>query len=171
MAKIPCNDKLLNDFFDQELTPNESAEMNRHVEDCPLCQKILQHNQSVSTLLVRGLDEALARVDFDTLEEGVLARIDTKRAPWWINLGNQLVSKRFYVPAAAVATVIVLFLTFAAPPAPVAGPSAIINSFEGNVGSVMILETEKSHHTILWFSEKPSPGGDDHELQPIQTAL
>ena len=171
MEQIPCNFRLLNDFFDQELPPQESAGMNRHVEYCPSCKEILQHNQSVSTLLGRGLDETLARVDFEALEEGVLARIDSKRAPWWIKLGNQLVSKRFYVPAAAAATVIVLFFTFVQSPAPVAGPSAIINSVEGNVGSVMILETEKSHHTILWFSEKPSSGSDDHELQPIQTAL
>lgn len=35
----------------------------------------------------------------------------------------------------------------------VPGPSAVINSVDAYGSSVMILETAKTHHTILWFSE------------------
>jgi anti-sigma factor RsiW len=171
MDQITCDPNRLNRFFDGELGPDESARMAHHLKYCRSCQEALRDNQSVCTLLRTGLDEALARINFEEVEEGVLALIHRKRGPWWMKLRDQFVSKKFYVPAAAVATGLVLFFAFVTGPAPAPGPSAIINSFQGDVGSVMILETEKSHHTILWFSENPSPGGDDHGLQQIQTAL
>ena len=33
------------------------------------------------------------------------------------------------------------------------GPSAVVNSVDAYGSSVMILETAKTHHTIIWFSE------------------
>ena len=33
------------------------------------------------------------------------------------------------------------------------GPSAVVNSVDAYGSSVMILETTKTHHTIIWFSE------------------
>jgi anti-sigma factor RsiW len=171
MDQMACNANLLNRFFDGELGPDESARMAHHLKYCRSCQEALRDNQSVSTLLRTSLDEALARINLEEVEEGVLALIDRKRGPWWMKLRDQFVSKKFYVPAAAAATGLVLFFALVTGPDPALGPSAIINSFQGDVGSVMILETEKSHHTILWFSENPSPGGDDRGLQQIQTAL
>jgi len=35
----------------------------------------------------------------------------------------------------------------------VPGPSAVVNSIDAYGSSVMILETAKTHHTIIWFSE------------------
>jgi len=35
----------------------------------------------------------------------------------------------------------------------VPGPSAVVNSVDAYGSSVMILETAKTHHTIIWFSE------------------
>lgn len=164
MNQMTCDPNLLNRFFDEELGPDESARMAHHLKYCGSCQEALRDNQSVSALLRTSLDEALARISFEEVEEGVLALIHRKRGPWWMKLRDQVVSKRFYVPAAAVATGVVLFFALVTGPAPAPGPSAIINSFQGDVGSVMILETEKSHHTILWFSENPSPDGDDGGL-------
>jgi len=168
MDQKTCDSNLLNRFFDEELGPDEFARMTHHLKYCPSCQEVLRHNRSVSTLLRTGLDEVLAHANFEEAEEGVLALIQKKRGPWWMKLRDQLVCKKFYVPAAAVATGLVVFFALVTGPAPAPGPSAIINSFEGDVGSVMILETEKSHHTILWFSENPSPGGDDRGLQQIE---
>jgi anti-sigma factor RsiW len=165
MDQKTCDSNLLNRFFDEELGPDESARMAHHLKYCPSCQETLRHNQSVSTLFRTGLDEVLAPINFEKVEEGVLALMHKKRGPWWMKLRDQLVCKRFYVPAAAAAAGLVLFFALVTGPAPAPGPSAIINSFEGDVGSVMILETEKAHHTILWFSENPSSGGDDLGLQ------
>lgn len=171
MDQMTCDVNLLNRFLDEELGPDESAWMVQHLKSCRSCQEALRDSQAVSTLIRTSLDEALARINLEEVEEGVLAAIHRKRSPWWVKLGEQFVSKKFYVPAAAAVTGLVLFFALVTGPAPAPGPSAIINSFQGNVGSVMILETEKSHHTILWFSENPSPGGDDRRPQQIQTAL
>ena len=34
------------------------------------------------------------------------------------------------------------------------GPSAIVNSVDTEYASVMIIETQKEKHTIIWFSEE-----------------
>jgi hypothetical protein len=167
MDQKTCDSNLLNRFFDEELGPDEFARMTHHLKYCPSCQEVLRHNRSVSKLLRTGFDEALAPIDFKALEQGVLALIHKKRGPWWMKFKDQLVSKKFYIPAAAVATGLVLLFALVTGPAPAPGPSAIIDSLEGGVGSVMILETEKAHHTILWFSESPSPSVDDGGLQQI----
>ena len=44
-------------------------------------------------------------------------------------------------------------------------PSAIVSSFTGQISSVMIIETPKEHHTIIWFSEDVNMNGGDNELQ------
>lgn len=160
-----CDPTLLNRFLDQELAPDEHARIRNHLKDCPACQKAVRDNQSVTSLFKTGLDEALAHVNLEDMEARVLALIHTRRAPWWMKLRNLCVSKKFYVPATAVAAGLVLFLALVRHPAPVPGPSAIINSFEGDVTSVMILETHKSHQTILWFKEAPMPSGDHGEPQ------
>jgi hypothetical protein len=81
-----------------------------------------------------------------------------KEIPWWIQLRAFLVSKRCLVPATALALAF-LFFVLLQPPASVSGPSAIISSFQGDVASVMILETPESHQTILWISESVTSSG------------
>lgn len=166
-----CDPTLLNRFFDQELGPDEYARMTGHLKSCASCQKALRDNQSVSSLVKSHLEEALAHVNLRKVEEGVLALIHRKRAPWWMKLRNLFVSRKFYVPATAMATGLVLFFAIARGPAPVPGPSAIIKSFHGDVASVMILETQKSHQTVLWFSENANAVGNDGGSQQNQTAL
>jgi hypothetical protein len=171
MDQTTCDPTLLNRFFDEELGPDEYAPMIHHLKSCPSCQKAFRDNQSVSSLLKAGVDGALAHVSLEELEEAAVALIHRKGAPWWMRLGNLLVSRKFYVSATAMATGLVLFFALVRGPAPVPGPSALINSFEGDVASVMILETQRSHQTVLWFSENANAVGDDRSSEQNQTAL
>jgi hypothetical protein len=152
-------------FFDQELGPDEHDRINKHLRHCPSCQKVLKANQSISALLRAGLEEAFSHVDIEDFEERVFDLIQRKGAPWWMKLRALFVSKRFYVPAVAVATLLILVLSVVRRPAPEPGPSAIIKSFTGDISSVMIIQMPKSQQTILWFNETLLPGDEDDEIQ------
>jgi len=160
MSRNMCDEGLLNRFFDQELGPDESDHIREHLKHCASCKGALQENQTLSAQFKTSLDQELSHADIGRIEENVLALIRRKEAPWWTRLRDFVVSKRFFVPATAMAAAL-FFFALLKPPASISGPSAIVSSFEGDVASVMILETPESHQTILWISENLTPGGDN----------
>ena len=161
MSRNMCDVGLLNRFFDQELGPEESVRIREHLKQCASCQRALQENQTLSAQFKTGLDQELSRADLGRIKKNVLALIRRKETPWWTRLRDLLVSQRFFVPATAMATALLFFALFK-PPASISGPSAIVSSFEGDVASVMILETPESHQTILWISENVTSNGGDN---------
>jgi hypothetical protein len=162
MNESMCDQGLLNRFFDKELGPGEYAPMMEHLETCPACERALRENQALSNHLRAGLDEALFRADLTRVEEKVLALIGRKETPWRTRFREILVSKRFFVPATATVAALVLFLALFRHPGSMPGPSAIVSSVEGDVASVMILETPESHQTIVWITENFTSNGDDN---------
>jgi hypothetical protein len=158
-----CNSSLLSQFLDRELEPDESAEIVDHIGHCDTCRRELRGNQFIASLLKAGIEKGRSQADLQEVEERVITLIRTKRGPWWVHFKNLCLSKKLYVPAAAVAAMLVMFLYLARPPIPASGPSAIIDSLQGDFASVMILETQKSRQTILWIHETPDlwdNGGD-----------
>jgi len=149
---ITCDPALIGRFFDRELGLDEDAQVGRHLKNCPSCQKELRENEAISTLFKAGLDDQLSQIDLSDLEPRVLELIQRNGVPWWMRLRNMFVSKRFLVPATAIA-IILLFFSLTRHPVTVSGFSTTIDSFTGEVSSLIILETPRSHQTILWFSD------------------
>lgn len=148
-----CDSALLSRFFDQELGPEERAGISEHIQNCPSCQKALQDNKYISALFKAGLDKELSQTDLDDLDQKILALVRRKRFPWRMRLRDLFISKKFLIPATAMATILVLFFSLTREPVSVSGPSAIINSITGDLSSVIIIETPKSRQTIIWFNE------------------
>ena len=148
-----CDPALVSRFSDGELGPEEHALISSHLRDCASCQKTHRENQALSAICKAGLEGELSRVNLHGLEQGVMDKIQAGRDPWWVGFRDLLAPKKLLIPAAAMAAMLVLFFSLMKPLAPVTAPSAIINSFTGDVSSVMIIETPKSRQTIIWFSE------------------
>ncbi|MDY6951718.1 MAG: zf-HC2 domain-containing protein [Thermodesulfobacteriota bacterium] len=160
MSRNRCDEELLNRFFDQEIGPDKSLPMRQHLEHCAACQRALQENAALSAHFGTGLDQELSGADHGRVEENVIAIISREKIRLWTKLRGLFFSKRFFVPATAMAAALLLFVLLT-PPTSLSGPSAIISSFEGDVASVMILETPESHQTILWISENVTSAGDN----------
>jgi len=148
-----CDRILLSRYVDRELGPAENNRVISHLTECPSCQKELRENEVLSTLYRSGLEEQLSRIEFRDLEKNVLEHVREKRVPWWMNPKGLVFSKRLLVPAAAMAAMVVLFFSFARQPALSPVPSAIIKSLSGEMSSVVVIETPKTHQTIIWFNE------------------
>jgi len=155
-----CDEELLSRFFDQELGQEESVHMREHVDHCASCQRALQENQTLSVQFKTGLDQGLSGVDLGKIEKNVVAVICRQDVRWWMGLRDLFFSRKFFFPATAMAAALLLSVLLR-PPASLSGPSAIVSSFEGDVASVMILETPESHQTIIWISENVTSAGDN----------
>jgi len=171
--KNMCDPARLSRFLDRELEPDEYAAINSHIQNCPRCQKILQGNQCISSLLRAGLERKSHEVNLQEMEDKVMAKIknDKGGTPWQSRLEEYFMFKRFYIPAATVIAVLLVVFSFLGRPISTPGPSAIIKSFQGSVGSVMILETPKSRQTILWFNEALVSGSEDEEAPKNKNRL
>lgn len=167
-----CNPILLHQFFDKELGPEEHARTREHVRRCLSCQESLQKNRSLSDLFVRSVEKAVSQTNFDALEKQVLSRVESgkrkkEKGKWKVENLFSGFSRKILVPAAAMAGIVLLVFSLAGPPEPAPGPSAIINSFTGDISSVMIMETPKSRQTIIWFNESQIPEGEKDEVKNV----
>jgi len=62
--------------------------------------------------------------------------------------------KKIYLQMASFAAILVMSMAFLQDQKVVFhSPSAIVNSIDGDMASVMILETREQHHTIIWYKE------------------
>lgn len=148
-----CDTDLLSRFTDNELDPDEHARIQKHLMDCTSCQKELRDNQSISALIQTHLKKEISQANLDDLEEKVLSLINKKRTSWSMKLKDLFLSWKLLIPATVMAAMFVLFLFPARHFSPALGPSAIVNTIEGNVSSVILLETPESRRTIIWFNE------------------
>ena len=151
-AHHECDEKLIGRYLDGEVSQKEYARISRHLKDCSTCQKILQDNQSISTVFRDTLKKESSHADFGALETRVLDQIRQKENPWWKRLVKQFSSLRILIPATAL-TVLVLFFAIPRSPTTISDPSAIVEAFSGEVSSVMFIETPKSRQTIIWYKE------------------
>ncbi len=165
MKSDHCSSELLDRFYDDVLSPDELDAVTCHLNACPACRKRLAARKAVSASVRAAVNAVVSRTDFNDLDQKIIDRIVAHSMPFLSKLKNMGFSWRFYVPASAIAAVLLVFLTvFHQPPAD-PGPSAIINSFAGKFSSVMIIETPESRHTILWFSEESAPTGEENAGQ------
>lgn len=149
-----CNQDLISRFHDMELSSEESARVESHIQTCPSCRKTLEELKRISGQLKAHIIEKSSGIGDRAVERYVLEGIRKRKAPWWIRGKDALLRKKLLIPATAVATLAMVLFTVLRAPVPV-GPSAIVSSVSGDVLSIVILETPKTRQTILWFSEKP----------------
>jgi anti-sigma factor RsiW len=151
--KTACDPTLLNLLYDGELSQDEDARLRDHLKTCQACRKEIERNESISKHFKEELNREISLINQAALERTIVDRIREKRATLWAGFGNIFSPMRLLVPAAAVAAMAFFFFFTIQGPAPNSSPSAIINSFTGDVSSVMILETPETHQTIIWINE------------------
>ena len=147
-----CDPILMERYLDHELNPEDRARAEAHLTICPACRRSLEKNRMVGELFRSDPAAVLTEGEKGALEAQVLAQ--ASRHPWgaWDWLKATFTPKRL-VPLAVATALLVVVFSYLLGPAPPSGPSAIVNSFQGDVSSVVILETPDNHNTIIWFVE------------------
>ncbi len=135
----------ISQYVDHELPFDLNREIFQHEKSCPLCQDLIHRYHTMSELFSDHADRQVAAIDTEKLDQNMIV----SQAGSFGFFGKNIYLKL----ASIVAIVMISLVAFQVPLSGPAGPSAIVKSINTDLSSVMIIETEKEKHTIIWFSE------------------
>jgi hypothetical protein len=152
--------KLLEKYFDREVTNKERFIIEGHLQDCPTCRKALKSMEQLRTLIKVPVEEAVQKEDFSWLWHKIEREIRLKeKLPWWQSLQNwldvsPLFEKKVWIPA-AVTIGVLLFITAQIffKEIPSHSDSSVVEYVESETHNVMVYDLEKAKMTVIWLFE------------------
>jgi anti-sigma factor RsiW len=154
--------KLLDKYFDRELTLAERSLVEGHLPDCPACRRALESMETLRNLIRRPVEEAVKKETFPWVWEKIERGIQQKEGPgfWeslrdWLNFPS-LLKRKIWIPAAATAVILILvmapllFKKTSSYPVP-----SVVEYVESETYNVMIYQPENQEVTVIWLFNGP----------------
>ena len=154
--------KLLEKYFDREVTDAERSLVEGHLPDCPSCRDALRSMERLRDFIRAPVEEAVEREDLPWVWQKIERKIQSEeRRAWWEPLRQWLdltpaLKKKVLIPVAAVAVVLIMILapllfekTSSTP-----GPS-VVEYVASETYNVMVYELETPQVTVIWLFEGP----------------
>jgi hypothetical protein len=158
--KKPCNKYTTEDisrFVDNELARNRCHELTQHLGHCPDCNLVFEQYKSISAIFNDHADQLGLKIDPAKLKQKTYQtpeRSQDHSQKKSLEYVFGFFDKNIYLKLASITAILMISLfTFQGGLFDPSGPSAIVKSVDTNFASVMIIETQKEKHTIIWFSE------------------
>jgi anti-sigma factor RsiW len=160
--KDPCPSvsKLLEKYFDHEVTEEERSLVEAHLPGCPNCQEALNMMAGLRDVMKNPVEEAVEKEDFpwvwQKIERGIRL---AEKPPWWESIRSwldisPLFKRRVWIPA--VATVAILIFTLILFKKTPSHPGAsVVEYLESPTYNVMVYDLEKAKVTVIWLFEGP----------------
>jgi hypothetical protein len=154
--------KLLERYFDQEVTGEESSLINEHLTGCISCRETLRSLVELRDLVKAPVEEAAREEDFPWVWQKIEreTRLQEK-ASWWetlrssVNLSH-LLRKKVWVPAAALAAILIFFtVPLLFKETPLSPDRSIVEYVESPTYNVMVYHPEKTDTTVIWLFDGP----------------
>lgn len=140
-------------FVDDELPRDKYDAVVQHLNNCPYCQRLSEKYNALSTIFNDQTDQEILTVDATRLEQIISNRIQNSKKPSFTNIFGFL-GRNIYLKLASITAILIIgLMPFQGTLFGTQGPSAIVKSIDTDFASVMIIETQKEKHTIIWFSE------------------
>jgi anti-sigma factor RsiW len=156
VMKTKCNQftiEQISRFVDHQLPEELEQHLEYHQKSCPDCSHLINEYKRLSILFSDHADRQVSRIPSERVTEK-LAPVFNKTGENFPGMAAKLFGKNIYLKLASIVAIVVISLVaFQDGQSGPAGPSAIVKSVNTDFSSVMIIETEKQHHTIIWFSE------------------
>ena len=146
-------------FIDNELPRDQQAALAKHCVHCPDCTHMIELCNSISNKFTNHFDQLSLTVDPSIIEqkfEQKFEQIQTLEKSWkksWKNLFGFSGRYSYLKLVSIIAIAMIGLYTFQGKFFDPSGPSAIVKYVDTDFASVMIIETHKERHTIIWFSE------------------
>jgi anti-sigma-K factor RskA len=150
--------KLLEKYFDQEVTDRERLLVEGHLQDCPACRDALTSMEGLRTLIKVPVEEATQQEDFPWVWQKIEReiRLQEKVSGWqslrsWIDL-SPLFKKKAWIPAVATIAVL-LFITTQVilKKTPSYSEASVVEYIESETHNIMVYESEKAKMTLIWL--------------------
>jgi len=154
--------KLLEKYFDQEVTDKERLLVESHLQDCPACQDALRSMEGLRTLIKIPVEEAVQKEDFPWVWQKIEREIRLQeKLTWWQSLRPwldipPLSKKKVWIPAVAT-LVVLLFITSQIffKKIPSYSGASVVEYVESETNNVMVYDLEKAKVTVIWLFEEP----------------
>jgi len=154
--------KLLDKYFDQEVTPEERFLVEGHLPDCPACRMALESMQNLRILIKSPVEEAAEKENFSWVWERIERGTQRKERPglWdflksWLDV-TPFLKRKVLIPAVATAVLLILitapFLYEKIASYPVL---SVVEYVESETYNVMVYELETPQVTVIWLFEGP----------------
>ena len=162
--KNSCNSvsKLLEKYFDQEVTDGEKIFVEGHLQDCPACRDMLGSMEEIRTFIRVPVEEAVQKEEFPWVWQKIEREIRLPERPsWWQTLWSlenfrPLFQRRIWIPAlAAIAVLLFVTTQFLIKQTPSYSDPSVVEYVESDAYNVMVYESEKSNATVIWLFEAP----------------
>jgi len=154
--------KVLEKYFDQEVTDEERFLVEGHLQDCPACRDALKSMEEIRTWMRIPIDEAVRKEDFpwvwQKIERGIRSQ---EQRSWWQSLRSRLditplFRKKVWIPAVATVAVLVLItaqIIFKQTPS--YQGASVVEYLESPTCNVMVYQLEEPKVTVIWMFEGP----------------
>ena len=154
--------KLLEKYFDQEITGKERFLIEGHLQDCSACRDALKSMEELRALIKVPVEEALQKEDFPWVWQKIEREIRLqKKLTWWQSLRSwfdvsPLFQRRVWIPAVAT-VVVLLFITaqIILRKTPSYPDASVVEYVESETDNVMVYQLEKPKVTVIWLFEGP----------------
>ena len=154
--------KLLDKYFDQEVTPEERSLVEGHLPDCSACRMALDSMQNLRILIKNPVEEAVGKENFPWVWEKIEKGIQRKeRLGLWDFLKSRLdvtplLKRKILIPAVAAAVILILItaplLYKKISSYPV---QSVVEYVESETYNVMVYELEDEKVTVIWLFNGP----------------
>ena len=152
--------KLLEKYFDQEVTNKERFFVESHLQNCLACQEALRSMEELRTLIKVPVEEAVQKEDFPWLWQKIERKIRSQEElTWWQLLrswldASPLFKKKVWIPA-VVTVGVLLFITAQIffKEIPSYPDSSVVEYVGSETHHVMVYDLEKAKVTVIWLFE------------------
>ncbi len=145
--------KFISRFIDNELDPARTKKFSSHLGHCPDCADQVARFQKLSIIFNEYATTQVAQSKVSPMDMAANSlSLGSGKSHGIFNRFGMLTDHMYIKLASLTAVAALLILAVFHGSAPT-GPSAIVKSLDTNASSVMIIETQKEKHTIIWFSE------------------
>lgn len=148
-------------YFDREASQREQRVVERHLKECPACQKRLKFMGEIKVALRRPIMEATERETFPWVWEKIEREIRFKPGGTiWeaIKKGfaiTPFLKKKLWIPAGVLATLLIFLVSFVLfKKTSFQPPLSVVEYIESKTNNVMIYELENSKVTVIWLFEE-----------------
>jgi anti-sigma factor RsiW len=154
--------RLLDKYFDQEVTPEEKSLIEGHLPNCPACRMALESMENLRILIKSPVEEAVEKETFPWVWEKVERGIQQKERPslweslWsWLDV-TSLRKRKTLIPAVAVAVILILVTAPLLFKKTTSYPTlSVVEYVESETYNVMVYELETPQVTVIWLFEGP----------------
>jgi anti-sigma-K factor RskA len=154
--------RLLEKYFDQEVTNKERSLVEAHLLDCHACQDVLSSMEKIRDLIKAPVEEAVQKEDFPWIWQKIERGIRLEERPTfletlqsWLQI-SPLFQRKVWIPAvAAVAIVLLITIPLLFKKTPSFPSPSVVEYVESQTHNVMVYESENTKVTVIWLFEEP----------------